>query len=131
MRAHLDRDDLTGLGSIELAPNGGTLPDAVAAARMVLADVADCARRERRGRACVSVTDWDELAAQVRCLQQAVRGRRAEQAANRPDPPESRPRDEARFEAALLGSPVIVFSQDTDLRYTWVFNPQLRFASET
>jgi PAS domain S-box-containing protein len=35
---------------------------------------------------------------------------------------ETRAREE-RFRAALLKSPVIVFHQSADLRYTWVFNP--------
>ena len=29
----------------------------------------------------------------------------------------------ARFEAALRGTPMTVFNQDTDLRFTWVYNP--------
>jgi PAS domain S-box-containing protein len=31
---------------------------------------------------------------------------------------------EERFRLALQGSPVIVYRQDTDLRYTWIYNPQ-------
>lgn len=34
---------------------------------------------------------------------------------------------EARFRTAILNSPLVVFSQDLDLRYTWVFNPLLPF----
>jgi len=30
---------------------------------------------------------------------------------------------EERFRIALRGSPVIVFSQDTELRHTWIYNP--------
>lgn len=30
---------------------------------------------------------------------------------------------EERFRVALIKSPVVVFHQDTDLRYTWVYNP--------
>ncbi|HYS49542.1 MAG TPA: hypothetical protein VEM36_12295, partial [Xanthobacteraceae bacterium] len=30
----------------------------------------------------------------------------------------------ARFETALRGAKVYVFSQDTDLRYTWVYSPR-------
>ncbi len=38
---------------------------------------------------------------------------------------------EERFRVALKHSPITVFSQDRDLRYTWVYNPQLsRPASE-
>jgi len=32
---------------------------------------------------------------------------------------------EERFRIALNGSPITVFSQDLDLRYTWIYNPQL------
>jgi PAS domain S-box-containing protein len=31
----------------------------------------------------------------------------------------------ARFQAALKGSPILVFRQDRDLRHTWIFNPGL------
>ena len=37
---------------------------------------------------------------------------------------------EARFRAALAGSPVTVFNQDRDLRYTWIYNPALRQNAE-
>jgi PAS domain S-box-containing protein len=37
----------------------------------------------------------------------------------------------ARFELALKGSPVVLFCQDLDLRYTWIYNPALGYdASE-
>lgn len=32
---------------------------------------------------------------------------------------------EERFRVALKDSPITVFSQDRDLRYTWIFNPQV------
>ena len=36
-----------------------------------------------------------------------------------------------RFELALKGSPVVLFCQDLDLRYTWIYNPGLGYeASE-
>ena len=36
-----------------------------------------------------------------------------------------------RFELALKGSPVVLFCQDLDLRYTWIYNPALGYdASE-
>jgi PAS domain S-box-containing protein len=35
--------------------------------------------------------------------------------------------NEERFRAALKNSPVVVFSQDTDLRYTWIYNPALGY----
>ena len=34
-------------------------------------------------------------------------------------------RSEERFRVALKDSPITVFSQDRDLRYTWIYNPQL------
>ena len=37
---------------------------------------------------------------------------------------------EARFRAALAGSPVSVFNQDRDLRYTWLYNPSAGFVVE-
>ena len=37
---------------------------------------------------------------------------------------EARRRSEERFRVALAGSPIMVFNQDRDLRYTWVYNLQ-------
>ena len=34
-------------------------------------------------------------------------------------------RSEERFRVALKDSPITVFNQDRDLRYTWIYNPQL------
>ena len=34
-------------------------------------------------------------------------------------------KSEERFEMALKSSPLVVFSQDTELRYTWFYNPSL------
>src|SRR5215831_4204420 len=34
-------------------------------------------------------------------------------------------RNEERFRVALTDSPITVFNQDRDLRYTWIYNPQL------
>jgi PAS domain S-box-containing protein len=34
---------------------------------------------------------------------------------------------EERFRIALKNSPIIVFNQDTELRYTWIYNPALGF----
>ncbi|MCC6147150.1 MAG: PocR ligand-binding domain-containing protein [Anaerolineaceae bacterium] len=31
---------------------------------------------------------------------------------------------EQRFRIALMGTPLVVFNQDIDLRYTWIYNPQ-------
>jgi PAS domain-containing protein len=33
--------------------------------------------------------------------------------------------NEERFRVALKDSPITVFNQDRDLRYTWIYNPQL------
>ena len=33
--------------------------------------------------------------------------------------------DEQRFRMALENSPVAMFEQDLDLRYTWIYNPRL------
>lgn len=33
-------------------------------------------------------------------------------------------KSEERFRVALKGSPITVFNQDRDLRYTWIYNPQ-------
>lgn len=35
-----------------------------------------------------------------------------------------------RFETALSDSPIAVFEQDAELRYTWVYNPQLGLVAE-
>ncbi len=37
---------------------------------------------------------------------------------------------EARFRVALKDSPITVFNQDRDLRYTWIYNPQLYWQHE-
>ncbi|MGQ4647537.1 PAS domain S-box protein [Lyngbya aestuarii] len=37
---------------------------------------------------------------------------------------------EERFQIALKNAPIIVFNQDTDLRYTWVYNTNLGFNAE-
>lgn len=37
---------------------------------------------------------------------------------------------EARFRVALQGTPIIVFTQDEELRYTWVHNPAFGFTSD-
>jgi PAS domain S-box-containing protein len=43
---------------------------------------------------------------------------------------ESLRRSERRFEMALANSHVVVFEQDLDLRYTWVFNPKLGYTAD-
>ena len=53
-----------------------------------------------------------------------------------PNPPQETPQSaqgdslEERVRAALTQSPVILFSQDTDLRYTWMFNAYPGFTVE-
>ena len=37
---------------------------------------------------------------------------------------------ERRFRVALGNSPVAVFEQDLDLRYTWIYNPKLGYSAE-
>ena len=39
-------------------------------------------------------------------------------------------RSEERFRVALKDSPITVFNQDLDLRYTWIYNPQLYWQHE-
>src|SRR5580658_4829538 len=38
--------------------------------------------------------------------------------------------NEERFRVALKDSPIMVFSHDRDLRYTWIYNPQLSWQHE-
>lgn len=39
-------------------------------------------------------------------------------------------RNEERFRVALKDSPITVFNQDEELRYTWIYNPQLHWQHE-
>jgi PAS domain S-box-containing protein len=39
-------------------------------------------------------------------------------------------RNEERFRVALKDSPITVFNQDCELRYTWIYNPQLYWQHE-
>jgi len=39
-------------------------------------------------------------------------------------------RNEERFRVALKDSPITVFNQDDELRYTWIYNPQLHWQHE-
>ena len=39
-------------------------------------------------------------------------------------------RSEERFRVALKDSPITVFNQDRDLRYTWIYNPQIYWQHE-
>ena len=38
---------------------------------------------------------------------------------------------EARFQIALKNSPIVVFNQDSDLRYTWIYNPTFGFSPDS
>lgn len=40
-------------------------------------------------------------------------------------------RNEERFRVALKDSPITVFNQDCDLRYTWIYNPQMYWQHES
>src|SRR3954452_3983738 len=75
VRAHLDRGDLAGLGPIDLVPDGGVLPDAEIAARIVLDGGAHCLQLEREANLPLSATSWAGLAAQLRCFERALHGR--------------------------------------------------------
>src|SRR5271156_2763985 len=37
---------------------------------------------------------------------------------------------EERFRVALKNSPITVFNQDRDLRYTWIYNPQVHWQQQ-
>ncbi|MFM8875972.1 MAG: PAS domain S-box protein, partial [Anaerolineae bacterium] len=37
---------------------------------------------------------------------------------------------EERFRIALRNSPIVIFNQDRDLRYTWIYNPAMGFSQE-
>ena len=37
---------------------------------------------------------------------------------------------EERFRIALKNSPIVIFNQDRDLRYTWIYNPAMGFSQE-
>jgi PAS domain S-box-containing protein len=43
---------------------------------------------------------------------------------------QSQAKSEERFRVALKDSPITVFNQDRDLRYTWIYNPQLYWKHE-
>ena len=48
----------------------------------------------------------------------------------RRDAEEAMRQSEERFRVALKDSPITVFSQDRELRYTWIYNPQLYWQHE-
>ncbi|HZX32863.1 MAG TPA: ATP-binding protein [Rhodocyclaceae bacterium] len=47
-----------------------------------------------------------------------------------PDPDEVLRLTTERFQVALKNSPVVVFNQDRELRYTWIYNPALGYQPE-
>ncbi|MDJ0737692.1 MAG: response regulator [Nostocaceae cyanobacterium] len=57
----------------------------------------------------------------VRCMRYAMERQRAEEALRQ---------SEERFRVALKHSPIVVFNQDRELRYSWVYNPAFGFDSE-
>jgi PAS domain S-box-containing protein len=57
----------------------------------------------------------------VRCMRYAIERQRVEEALRQ---------SEERFRVALKNSPIVVFNQDKELRYTWVYNSSPGFISE-
>ncbi|MFH7029186.1 MAG: response regulator [Heteroscytonema crispum UTEX LB 1556] len=57
----------------------------------------------------------------VRSMRYAIERQRAEEALRQ---------SEERFRVALKNSPIFVFNQDKELRYTWVYNPAFGFSIE-
>ena len=49
----------------------------------------------------------------------------AEEVTERKQAEDALRQSDQRFRMALTGSPITVFNQDQDLRYTWIYNPQL------
>jgi len=118
IHARVEHGEFVGLGPIAVE-GGKFLPDAEVAARILLADVEHWTEFEQRGP--VSLAKWNHLAAQLRVFLHEVEHLRAAHAAG----------SESRFELALRRSPVIVYSQDTELRYSWVYNPHPDFEPES
>ncbi|MEA5569714.1 response regulator [Calothrix sp. UHCC 0171] len=54
----------------------------------------------------------------VRCMRYAIERQRSEEALRH---------SEERFRVALKNSPIVVFTQDKDLRYTWIYNAVIEF----
>lgn len=57
----------------------------------------------------------------VRSMRYAIERQRIEDALRQ---------SEERFRVALKNSPIFVFNQDLELRYTWVYNPAFGFTAE-
>ncbi len=77
----------------------------------------------------VSPPQWNHLTAQLRAFLREVehfRGAHGGELESRPVEAASRSIIQ-RFELALQRSPIVVYSQDTELRYTWVYNPHPDF----
>jgi PAS domain S-box-containing protein len=114
LHAHLQHGDVAGLGPVDLAFDG-IWPDPERAARIVLADVAHCAEQDSNANGPVTATRWRELAEQLRSLELAI---------HRDLDRRELSQGEERFRLALRGSSIIVYQQDTELRHTWIYNPQ-------
>jgi PAS domain-containing protein len=137
IHARLEHGEFAGLGPIAVG-GGQFLPDAQVVARILLAEVGH--REEQREE--VNAAQWVQLAEEMRAFLHEVehhlallRDVQAHLAAHI-GRFESR-LDEAatpsiiqRFELALQRSPIVVYSQDTDLHYTWIYNPHPDFEPE-
>jgi PAS domain S-box-containing protein len=71
---------------------------------------------------------WADLAPPLRAFQRAITGHLAERTAHRGDLTDQ-PVEE-RFRLALRGTPVSVYSQDSELRLTWIYNPEHGYTPE-
>jgi len=118
IHARLEHGEFAGLGPIAVE-GGKFLPDAEVAARILLADVEHWTELEQRDQA--SLAPWGHLAAQLGDFLHEVEHLRVAQVGGL----------ESRFELALRRSPIVVYRQDTELRYTWVYNPHPDFVPET
>jgi PAS domain S-box-containing protein len=130
IQARLEQGEFAGLGPI--AVEGGMfLPDAEVVARILLADVEDWAERESWDH--VSPPQWNHLTVQLRdFLHEVEHLRIAHAGGTEPRLVEAAcPSIVQRFELALQRSPIVVYSQDTELRYTWIYNPDPGFEPES
>ncbi len=130
IHARLEHGEFAGLGPIAVE-GGKFLPDAEVVARILLADVEHWTEREYWDH--VSPHQWNHLTAQLRAFLREVehfRGAHGGELESRPVEAASRSIIQ-RFELALQRSPIVVYSQDTELRYTWVYNPHPDFEPES
>jgi PAS domain S-box-containing protein len=126
--ARIEYGEFAGLGPIAVG-DGMFLPDAEVAARILLADVDHRTGLESWDH--VRPLQWNHLAKQLRDFLSEVEHLRAAHAGG----PDAQPDETAsliqRFELALQQSPIVVYRQDTELRYTWVYNPHPDFEPES